>query len=63
MQWNIHKTKGSDGVCNPDRTANTIVAQDVQVVSLNEVNFFSGECAWTSTWARGCRSFSRRRPA
>jgi endonuclease/exonuclease/phosphatase family metal-dependent hydrolase len=47
MQWNMHKTKGSDGVCNPDRTANTIVAQNVQVVSLNEVNFFSGECAWT----------------
>jgi endonuclease/exonuclease/phosphatase family metal-dependent hydrolase len=47
MQWNMHKTKGSDGVCNPDRTANTIVAQNVQVVSLNEVNFFSGTCAWT----------------
>jgi len=47
MQWNMHKTKGSDGICNPDRTANTIIAQDVQVVSLNEVNFFSGECAWT----------------
>jgi endonuclease/exonuclease/phosphatase family metal-dependent hydrolase len=46
MQWNIHKTKGSDGVCNPDRTANTIVAQNVQVVSLNEVNFYSGTCAW-----------------
>jgi endonuclease/exonuclease/phosphatase family metal-dependent hydrolase len=46
MQWNIHKTKGSDGVCSPDRTANTIVAQNVQVVSLNEVNFYSGDCAW-----------------
>jgi len=46
MHWNIHKTKGSDGACNPDRTANTIVAQNVQVVSLNEVNFFSGDCAW-----------------
>ena len=47
MQWNIHKTKGSDGLCNPDRTANTIVAQKVDVVSINEVNFFSGTCAWT----------------
>jgi endonuclease/exonuclease/phosphatase family metal-dependent hydrolase len=47
MQWNMHKTKGSDNLCNPDRTANTIVAQHVDVVSLNEVNFFSGECAWT----------------
>ena len=47
MQWNMHKTKGSDGVCNPDRIANTIVAQNVDVVSLNEVNFFSGDCAWT----------------
>jgi endonuclease/exonuclease/phosphatase family metal-dependent hydrolase len=46
MQWNIHKTKGSDGLCNPDRTTNTIVAQNPDVVSLNEVNFFSGDCAW-----------------
>ena len=47
MQWNVDKTKGSDGRCNPDRIANTIAAQKVHVVSLNEVNFFSGECAWT----------------
>jgi len=47
MQFNIHKTKGSDGLCNPDRTANAIVAQHADVVSLNEVNFFSGVCAWT----------------
>ena len=46
MQWNIHKTKGSDGVCNPDRIAAAIVAQNVDVVGLNEVNFYSGECAW-----------------
>jgi endonuclease/exonuclease/phosphatase family metal-dependent hydrolase len=46
MQWNIHKTLGSDGVCNPDRITNTVVAQDVDVVSFNEVNFFSGVCAW-----------------
>jgi endonuclease/exonuclease/phosphatase family metal-dependent hydrolase len=47
MQWNIHKTKGSDGVCNPDRTASTIARQNVHVVSLNEVDSFSGACAWT----------------
>ena len=47
MQWNIHKTKGSDGVCNPDRIATVIAAQNVHVVSLNEVNFYSGSCAWT----------------
>jgi endonuclease/exonuclease/phosphatase family metal-dependent hydrolase len=47
MDWNAHKTKGSDGLCNPDRTANTIVAQNVDVVGLNELNFFSGSCAWT----------------
>jgi endonuclease/exonuclease/phosphatase family metal-dependent hydrolase len=47
MQWNIHKTKNSNGVCDPDFTANTIVAQKPDVVSLNEVNFYSGVCAWT----------------
>jgi len=47
MQWNIQKTKGSDGLCNPDRITDTIVAQNVDIVSLNEVNFFSGVCAWT----------------
>lgn len=47
MDWNIHKTKGSDGVCNPDRIANGIAAQKVDVVSLHEVNFFSGVCAYT----------------
>jgi endonuclease/exonuclease/phosphatase family metal-dependent hydrolase len=46
MQWNIHKTKGSDGACNPDRIANGIVAQNPHVVGINEVNFFSGVCAW-----------------
>ena len=47
MQWNIHKTIGSDGACNADRTANTIVAQNVQVVSMNEVNYYAGTCGWT----------------
>ena len=47
MQWNVHKTKGSDGVCNPDRIASAIVKQNPHVVSLNEVNFYSGDCAYT----------------
>jgi len=47
MQWNVHKTKGSDGVCDPDRTANTILAQNPDVVSLNELNFYSGSCAYS----------------
>src|SRR3954469_8976115 len=47
MQWNIHKTKDSTGACNPDLIASGIAAQNVDVVSLNEVNFFSGVCAWT----------------
>jgi endonuclease/exonuclease/phosphatase family metal-dependent hydrolase len=46
MTWNVHKTKGSDGACNPDRIANTIVSLGAHVVSLNEVNYFSGVCAW-----------------
>jgi endonuclease/exonuclease/phosphatase family metal-dependent hydrolase len=56
MQWNIHKTKGSDGACNPDRIANGIVAQNPDVVSLNEVNFFSGVCAWTFDMGEKLRS-------
>ena len=47
MQWNIKKTKGSDGLCNPERVADIIVAQNPDVVSLNEVNFYSGTCAWS----------------
>jgi endonuclease/exonuclease/phosphatase family metal-dependent hydrolase len=47
MQWNIKNTKGSDGICNPDRIANTIVAQAPHVVSLNEVKAYAGECSWT----------------
>ena len=46
MQWNIHNALGSDGVCNPDRTADTIVAQNPHVVSLNEVKYFAGACSW-----------------
>ena len=47
MQFNIHKTKDSRGVCNPDLIASTIATQKPDVVSLNEVNFFSGACAWS----------------
>jgi endonuclease/exonuclease/phosphatase family metal-dependent hydrolase len=47
MQWNIHNTLGTDGVCNPDRTANTVVAQNPHVVSLNEVKYFAGACSFT----------------
>jgi endonuclease/exonuclease/phosphatase family metal-dependent hydrolase len=47
MQWNIHKTKDSAGQCNPDLIASGIAAQNVDVVSLNEVNIFAGVCAFT----------------
>jgi endonuclease/exonuclease/phosphatase family metal-dependent hydrolase len=46
MQWNVKKTKNSNGVCDPNRVADVIAAQNVDVVSLNEVNFYSGSCAW-----------------
>ena len=47
MQWNIHNARGTDGVCNPDRIARTIVNQQAHVASLNEVKAFAGECSWT----------------
>jgi endonuclease/exonuclease/phosphatase family metal-dependent hydrolase len=47
MQWNIHNSQGRDGVCSPDRIANTIVAQKAHVVGLNEVKTFAGACAYT----------------
>lgn len=47
MQWNIFNSRGSDGLCNPDRIANSIVVQNPHVVSLNEVKAFAGECSWT----------------
>jgi endonuclease/exonuclease/phosphatase family metal-dependent hydrolase len=40
MQWNIHETKGSDGRCDPNRIANTIVKFAPDVVSLNEVPYY-----------------------
>jgi endonuclease/exonuclease/phosphatase family metal-dependent hydrolase len=48
MQWNIHKTKGTDGVCNADRTANWMVKLGASVISLNEVSYFSGDCSYTA---------------
>ena len=48
MQWNIHKTKGTDGRCDPDRIASWIVRLDPQVVSLNEVSYYSGSCSYSA---------------
>ena len=56
MQYNIHKTIGSDGACSPDRITNTIIAQNVQVVSLNEVNFYTGTCAYNFDMSETLRS-------
>jgi endonuclease/exonuclease/phosphatase family metal-dependent hydrolase len=48
MQWNIHKTMGSDGGCNASRTADWIARLGAQVVSLNEVSYYSGSCSYTA---------------
>jgi endonuclease/exonuclease/phosphatase family metal-dependent hydrolase len=48
MQWNIHKTKGTDGRCDPDRIASWIVRLDPQIVSLNEVSYYSGSCSYSA---------------
>jgi endonuclease/exonuclease/phosphatase family metal-dependent hydrolase len=61
MQWNIHKTKGGDGACNPDRIASGIAAQNPDVVSLNEVNFYSGDCAWNFDMGERLRSLVQSR--
>jgi endonuclease/exonuclease/phosphatase family metal-dependent hydrolase len=61
MQWNIKKTKGSDGQCNPDRIADVIAAQSPDVVSLNEVNFYSGTCAWSFDMADHLESLIQQR--
>jgi len=45
MQWNIHKTKGSDGRCNADRTASWIAKLNPHVASLNEISYYSGYCS------------------
>jgi endonuclease/exonuclease/phosphatase family metal-dependent hydrolase len=46
MQWNIHKTMGTDGKCNPDRIASWIVKLAPQIVSMNEVSYYSGTCSY-----------------
>jgi len=46
IQWNIHKTKNSNGVCDPNFTIDTIAKMKPDVISLNELNYFSGVCGW-----------------
>jgi endonuclease/exonuclease/phosphatase family metal-dependent hydrolase len=48
-------------VCNPGRIADVIVAQSPDVVSLNEVNFYSGECAWSFDMANYLESLIEQR--
>jgi endonuclease/exonuclease/phosphatase family metal-dependent hydrolase len=42
MQWNIHKTIGTDGRCNADRIASWVAKLAPQIVSMNEVSYYSG---------------------
>jgi endonuclease/exonuclease/phosphatase family metal-dependent hydrolase len=56
MQWNIHKTKNSNGVCDPNFTVDTIAKMKPDVVSLNELNYFSGVCGWGFDMAERLRS-------
>jgi endonuclease/exonuclease/phosphatase family metal-dependent hydrolase len=44
LDWNIHHGVGTDGVCNLDRIAGWIVKTGANVVSLNEVEKYSGWC-------------------
>jgi endonuclease/exonuclease/phosphatase family metal-dependent hydrolase len=48
MQWNIHKTKGTDGRCDPNRIASWVVKLNPQVVSMNEVSYYSGSCSYSA---------------
>jgi endonuclease/exonuclease/phosphatase family metal-dependent hydrolase len=48
MQWNIHKTKGTDGRCDPNRIASWVVKLNPQVVSMNEVSYYSGACSYSA---------------
>jgi endonuclease/exonuclease/phosphatase family metal-dependent hydrolase len=61
MQYNVKKTKGSDGQCNPGRIADVIAAQKPDVVSVNEVNFYSGTCAWNFDMADHLESLIEQR--
>jgi endonuclease/exonuclease/phosphatase family metal-dependent hydrolase len=56
MQWNIHKTKNSNGVCDPNFTIATIAKMTPDVVSLNELNYFSGVCGWDFDMTERLRS-------
>jgi len=47
MQWNIHKTKGSDNTCNPDRTASWLVKLGADIIGVNEVLYYGG-CSYTA---------------
>jgi endonuclease/exonuclease/phosphatase family metal-dependent hydrolase len=48
VQWNVHKTTGTDGKCNADRTASWMVKLAPQVISVNEVSYYSGTCSYTA---------------
>ena len=61
MQWNVSKTKGSDGRCDPYRIADVVAAHRPDVVSMNEVNFFSGTCAWNFDMANLLESLIEQR--
>ena len=61
MQWNVKKTKGSDGACSPERIADKIAEHNPDVVSLNEVNFYSGACAWSFDMADHLESLLQQR--
>jgi len=56
MQWNIHKTKNSNGACDPNFTIATIAKMKPDVVSLNELNYFSGVCGWNEDMAETLRA-------
>lgn len=45
MQWNIHKTTGTDGRCNADRTASWLAKLGAQIISMNEVLYYGGTCS------------------
>ena len=61
LQWNIHNAKGSDGVCNPDRIAKVIVAQNPHVVSMNEVKSYAGDCSWNFDMSQRLQSLLQSR--
>jgi endonuclease/exonuclease/phosphatase family metal-dependent hydrolase len=48
MQWNIHKSMGTDGKCSPSRIADWVVKLGPQIVSMNEVSYYKGTCSYTA---------------